>query len=348
MPLHGPNGFKSVKIAAIGLVAVCLLALILMVFYFGNSDSEMAAQYTIHQLPSPLSAIGAKTVWDVDSQSLYYVDINVASVLRYDYAENKTYSAKIDGVSPIAPIILVQGKPDQFVLGTGNKLVLVSWDGRSKKGTLVKTLYDLGESEKHVRFNEGKVDPKGRLYAGTMQLDSLGDVFQQKEGKLYRFDGKAGGEFHMLKDKISISNGLAWTNSKCYYVDTAALDIKEFDVLENGDLQNETVMYDFRVDGKGPGYFGDGMTHDVDGNLYVATWGGSKVMKINPRTKKVELEIAIPAKFVTTVAFGGPHLDELMVATAHIDNQNPPAGALFKVTGLGVKGEPMPKMILTD
>lgn len=310
----------------------------------------MAAEHTVHQLPSPLSIIGAKTVWDVDSQSLFYVDINVAAIRRYDYAENKTYSCTIDGVNPIAPVILVQGKPDHFVVGSGNKLLLVSWDGRSEKGTLVKTVYDLGESEKHVRFNEGKVDPKGRLYAGTMQLESLGDIFQQKEGKLYRFDGKVGGEFHMMKDGISISNGLAWIEStnKLYYIDTAALDIKEFDVLENGDLQNETVMYDWRVNGEGPGYFGDGMTNDADGNLYVATWGGSKVQKINPRTKKVELEIQIPAKFVTTLAFGGPQLDELFVATAHTDTQDPPAGALFKVTGLGVRGLPMTKMVLKD
>lgn len=59
----------------------------------------MAAEHTVHQLPSPLSTIGAKTVWDVDSQSLYYVDINVAAIRRYDYAENKTYSCTIGNCS---------------------------------------------------------------------------------------------------------------------------------------------------------------------------------------------------------------------------------------------------------
>lgn len=66
------------------------------------------------------------------------------------------------------------------------------------------------------------------------------------------------------------------------------------------------------------------------------------------RTKKVELEIEIPAKYVTTLAFGGPQLDELFVATANIGTQEPPAGALFKVTGLGVRGLPMTKMVLKD
>ncbi|XP_062534276.1 regucalcin-like isoform X1 [Armigeres subalbatus] len=311
---------------------------------------SMAAECGVQQLPGPLSYLGEGPVWDVDSQSLYYVDINGAEILRYDYAENKTYSAKIDGVDPISPIILVQGKPSEYVLGTGNKIVLVSWDGRSDKGTLLKTLYDLGDSQKHVRFNDGKVDPQGRLYAGTMQLESLGDIMQQKEGKLYRFDGKAGGKFHQLKAGISISNGLTWPekSNKFYYIDSAALNIKEFDVLENGDLQNETVFYDLQVGGKNSGFVADGMTHDTDGNLYVATWGGSKLLKINLKTKKIEQEIAIPAKQVTSAAFGGPNMDELFVTTAHTGNQDPPAGALFKITGLGARGKPMDKMILTN
>lgn len=326
--------------AAVLSVALCLLTLL----------GSMSAEYSVQQLPSPLSHLGEGPVWDADSQSLYYVDIVGAAILRYDYAENKTYSAKIDGVDPISPIILVQGKPGQYVLGAGNKIVLVSWDGRSEKGSLVKTLYDLGESQKHVRFNDGKVDPKGRLYAGTMQLATYGDIFQQKEGKLYRFDGKAGGEFHLLKDKVSISNGLSWNEktNKFYYIDSAALDIKEFDVLENGDLTNETVLYDLRVNGENPGFVGDGMTDDVDGNLYVATWGGYKLLKLNPKTKKVEQEIAIPARQVTSAAFGGPQMDELFVTTAHTADQDPPAGALFKVTGLGVKGKAMNKMVLRD
>lgn len=341
MPAHGRRcrTTTATTTAAVSVVS-CLLALI----------GSMEAQIKVQQLPSPLSHLGEGPVWDADSQSLYYVDINGAAILRYDYAENKTYSAKIDGVDPISPIILIEGKPGQYVLGAGNKIVLVSWDGRSEKGALLKTLYDLGESQKHVRFNDGKVDPKGRLYAGTMQLETLGDILQQKEGKLYRFDGKAGGEFQVLKGGISISNGLTWNEkiNKFYYIDSAALDIKEFDVLENGDLQNETVLYDLRVDGKNPGYVGDGMTDDVDGNLYVATWGGSKLLKVNPKTRQIEKEIAIPAKQVTSAAFGGPGMDELFVTTAHTANQEPPAGALFKVTGLGVKGKAMHKMVLKD
>ena len=86
------------------------------------------------------------------------------------------------------------------------------------------------------------------------------------------------------------------------------------------------------------------MTIDENGSLYVATFGASKVFKINPSTGKIELEIKIPAEQVTSCAFGGPNLDILYVTTAAKEfksKQPPPAGQLFKVTGLGVRGLPM-------
>lgn len=323
------------------LVVSCLLAV---------AVNLSMADLKVEQLPGPLAVLGEGPTWDADTQSLYYVDIMGSAILRYDRAENKTYRATIDGLSDISMIIQIRNKSDQFVLGTRNTLSLVSWDGRTEKATFVKTAGDLGESQKHVRFNDGKVDPQGRLYAGTMRLETLGDIFDQKEGKFYRFEGKVGGEFYEQKRDISVSNGLTWDEQtgKFYYIDSAALDVKQFDVDEGGNLQNETVLYDIRVDGKNPGFVCDGMTSDAEGNLYVATWGGSKLLKINPKTKNLVQEIPIPAKQVTSASFGGPQLDELYVTTAHTNNQDAPAGALFKVTGLGVKGKEMYKMVLKD
>jgi len=106
---------------------------------------------------------------------------------------------------------------------------------------------------------------------------------------------------------------------------------------------NGRVVIDFTVDGKRPDFVPDGMTIDSDGYLYVATFGASKVFKINPTTGAIELEIKFPAEQVTSAAFGGPNLDILFVTTAAKEFKSPqpaPAGQLFKVTGLG-KGLPM-------
>lgn len=107
---------------------------------------------------------------------------------------------------------------------------------------------------------------------------------------------------------------------------------------------NGRVVIDFTTEGKRPDFVPDGMTIDVNGSLYVATFGASKVFKINAASGAIELEIKIPAEQVTSVAFGGPNLDILYVTTAGKEfksKQPPPAGKLFKVTGLGVKGLPM-------
>lgn len=86
------------------------------------------------------------------------------------------------------------------------------------------------------------------------------------------------------------------------------------------------------------------MTIDSDGNLYVTTFGASKIFKINPKTSSIEHEIIMPCEQVTSAAFGGPNLNILYVTTAAQERntkQPPPAGRLFKITGLGVKGTAM-------
>lgn len=91
------------------------------------------------------------------------------------------------------------------------------------------------------------------------------------------------------------------------------------------------------------------MTIDDNGSLYVAAFGWSKVLKINPDTGVIELEIKLPAEQITSVAFGGPNLDILYVTSAAKEYRSKPtslAGKLFAVTGLGVKGLPMKNYIL--
>lgn len=48
-------------------------------------------------------------------------------------------------------------------------------------------------------------------------------------------------------------------------------------------LGNERLLIDFKKDGKPAGFLPDGMTIDTNGFLYVATWGGSKIYKIDPK-----------------------------------------------------------------
>lgn len=99
----------------------------------------------------------------------------------------------------------------------------------------------------------------------------------------------------------------------------------------------------------------DGQTIDADGNLWIAIFGGSRVIQIDPRKPEILLQtVKIPAKQVTSVAFGGPNLDELFVTTASVVTEvqeyafdsSEGNGYTYRITGLGVKGLPGVKVKL--
>lgn len=103
-------------------------------------------------------------------------------------------------------------------------------------------------------------------------------------GTFYRYTKAEG--FVVLKQKIGVSNGLVWNekNNKFYYIDSCDLDVKEYDYdPKTGNISNERVVIDFTINGERPPFVPDGMTIDSEGNLYVATFGGSTVYKVNAK-----------------------------------------------------------------
>lgn len=145
----------------------------------------------------------------------------------------------IDGEKVIAFVIPVHGTTDQFALGVGRRIIVVSWDGKSPIAKLVRTVgeVELEDSYQDNRFNDAKADPTGRFYGGTMRVEAKGDIFEARLGSLYKYNSENG--FDKLKSNISVSNGLTWNEKakKMYYIDSCDLDVKEFDYdSKTGDL----------------------------------------------------------------------------------------------------------------
>lgn len=200
---------------------------------------------------SPISVLGEGPHWDVERQSLYYNDIygDKQSISRYDFREDKTYNAVIPGHEVVSFIIPVDNTKDQFVIGSGKKIVLIEWDGRKGQAKPLKTVGEVEPNLPENRFNDAKCDPFGRFFGGTMRigkflsLDSIRwkkvhnflstelncDIFEKRLGTFYRYTNKE--QFVPLKSAIGVSNGLAWNEqtNKFYYIDSCDLDVKEFD-----------------------------------------------------------------------------------------------------------------------
>lgn len=106
-------------------------------------------------------------------------------------------------------------------------------------------------------------------------------------------------------------------------------------------------MYDFTIKGQAnPPYTTPyGMTIDTRNNLWIAMNGLGKVIKINPRDPYTLYELNLPSLEITSLAFGGPNLDELYVTTGYTSVSEQfrsylhGTGCLFKITGLKCKGK---------
>lgn len=185
------------------------------------------------------------------------------------------------------------------------------------------------------RFNDGKCDPAGRFWAGTMSTRG-----KKQAGALYRLD--ADGSVHKMIDNVGTSNGIVWSPdyTKMYYIDTPTRKVMAWDYNnETGEISNPKPAVEVPEEMGYP----DGMTIDSEGNVWIALWGGSAVGCWNPETGELLRTIDVPAKNVTSVAFGDDDLKTLYITTARTGTSEeelekfPLAGGVFK-TRPGVKG----------
>lgn len=208
--------------------------LIIKVFLFFQSEVQ------ITQVASPRSYCGEGPHWDVATQSLYYIDIDGPNetILRYDYYENKTYGAKVDGVPLMTFVLPVEETVDEFLVGTKRCGQIIRWDGKSPKGKFVRTVFEVETDIQKNRFNDAKADPAGRFVGGTQSTPECGS--DPPNASLYSYD-QTNGVKRLLKD-ISISNGLTWVKKAhleytFYYIDSCTRSLLAFDYdIESGSL----------------------------------------------------------------------------------------------------------------
>jgi sugar lactone lactonase YvrE len=203
--------------------------------------------------------------------------------------------------------------------------------------TCEKTVLADPEADKRPdnRFNDGKCDPAGRFWAGTISL-----VKKQGDANLYCYDTK--GELHLKIPGVTNSNGICWNAAAntMYYIDTPTKTVSAYDYDKaSGRIAKAGVVVDTAAAGfdSSP----DGMTIDTEDKIWVALCHGGCVVRFDPKTGEKLQQVDIPAVETTACAFGGPKLDRLFVTTGiKKDLDEPDAGKIFVVDGLGVQGVP--------
>jgi xylono-1,5-lactonase len=278
---------------------------------------------TIRRIERPhRDLLGEGPVWVPDRNRLFWVDIKAPALRWLDLGTND-YGSR-DFQEPIGWIIPRAGRAD-FVVGLKSGFHL--FDLEADKLT---SIGDPEPDRPHNRLNDAKVDPAGRIWAGTKD-----DRDQAASGALYRLDPNLRWSRH--DDGYGVTNGPAFSldGRTLFHTDSAARTVFAFDLGEDGSLANKRVFLRFDEQHGFP----DGMTTDAEGCLWIAHWGGARISRFDPAARLIR-SIALPATNITSVAFAGPALDRMFV-TSSADGlgHEPDAGALFEIDS-GVCGAP--------
>ena len=266
-------------------------------------------------LPVAPSLLGESPFWHPDEAALYWCDIPGKALHRWHpgSAQHRSWSFDTEpGCAAPLP---------------GGDLLLAMRDGlfrfspaSGERRRLAAPPYD----PKTERFNDGKADPQGRLWAGT--------IYEPREpaaAALYRW---ANGRLSRMAGDVTVSNGLAFSpdGGTLYWADTPRHRVMayDFDAVE-GALSRPRVFHQFEP--KQPGqdltlYGGrpDGAAVDAEGAYWCAMFEGRRLVRMAPDGQVLQT-LALPVRCPTMPCFGGPDLRTLYVTTAR---ENRPAAEL--------------------
>ena len=285
--------------------------------------------------------LGESPFWHPEEQMLYWVDIPGKQISRLNIFMGTVQSWAM----PSEPGCIAPARTEGLS-GDVTGLVIALRDGiyRAREwGGELQCLARATHDTATFRFNDGKADPAGRFWAGSMyepRTAPLAELFSldARDGKTPALDRKAG--------EATIANGLAWStdHSKVYWTDTAAHTIRIWDWnLQTNAMTDGRIFKQWpgKPEGWKPGDDGyggrpDGAAVDVQGNYWVAMFEGARLLKLSPQGDLLA-DIAVPARCPTMPCFGGDDLKTLYITTARSGRpadelvQYPDSGCVFSM-----------------
>ena len=265
---------------------------------------------------------GETPTWSPREQKLYWIDIEEPALRRFDPSTGKDERWRMP--SEIGAYALCEDGAIIAALRTGLMRIDVE---RQSSESLAEPPYD----PLTHRFNDGKCDPQGRFWIGTMfkPLDGSKARSDTPPTPLYVYGGR---ELRAAATSAVIGNGLAWSpdGATLYYSDSHAQLIRAYDFdAEQGRISRERQFA--HLERGVP----DGAAVDVEGCYWVANYDGGRVIRFNP-DGRVERELELPVSEPTMCAFGGSDLRGLYITSARSGlskddaARQPHAGGLFR------------------
>ncbi|MFD1804696.1 SMP-30/gluconolactonase/LRE family protein [Mixta tenebrionis] len=242
--------------------------------------------------------LGECPLWSTAEQALWFVDILAPALHRFDPASGEHQ------VFPQHEEIGCIGlrREGGLVAAMRSGIWFLDEQGRPQR----KVADHPGEAGKS-RFNDGRVDPFGRFWCGTLWEP------QDRNGALLcRLDSDL--QLHIIEDDLQISNGLAFSPDGrwAWHSDTSNHVIWRYPLDPvSGQIGRRELFRRF-----GDGLQPDGAAVDAEGFYWSAMFDGGRIVRIDPHSAEIVDEIPLPVRWPTMAAFGGEDLKTLYITSS--------------------------------
>lgn len=256
----------------------------------------------IHPLLATPMLLGESPFWHPDEQSLYWIDIAGKAVHRFHLASGLHRSWPL----PSEPGCISRTSDGRILVAMRHGLAFLD----TTSGELAP-LADAPYDPALMRFNDGRCDGMGRFWAGTAY-----DPRDKALGSLYCIER---GVVTDMQKPVTVSNGVAFSvdNRTLYHADTSAHRINAYAYdLQTGTLGAPRLFKEFS-NVKDDSYGGrpDGAAVDSEDAYWCAMYEGGRILRIAP-TGEILLDIALPLRCPTMIAFGGSDMRTLFITSA--------------------------------
>ncbi len=267
---------------------------------------------------------GEGAVWHAAHRAVYWTDINRFLIHRFTPQDDCVRTWFFE--EPVTALTLTD-RDDVLAVVLGSGVIL--WEPATDQRHDHR--FHL-EGWPRVRLNDGRADPRGSLWVGSMRnnvnADGTAGEAGGKDGILYRLDPDR--RVTICRRDVGISNTLAWSpdRRRFYFADSLANVVWSYDYdPATGDVAGETpFLQDF------PRGLPDGSTVDAEGYLWNCRFYGGCIVRVAPNGK-IDRVVEMPVQNVTTCTFGGADLRTLYITTASAEAppSNRLAGSLFAI-----------------
>ncbi|WP_168204031.1 SMP-30/gluconolactonase/LRE family protein [Aliikangiella coralliicola] len=251
----------------------------------------------VESLVNSQCILGEGPLWVADRKKVFWVDIKTG--VLYCLKTDNGHLAQWHFSTPLTSI--VERTNGRYFGTTAQGFVEIDLEGT--KLNLIGGPEIENVSNRH---NDAKVDPFGNLWSGTMDDNEV-----HLSGNLYCLDKF--GRCEVRDTNYCVSNGPTFSPNGqiLYHTDTFQRRIFQYKLSPDGKLSDKRLFVEIEPkDG-----FPDGMTTDVEGNIWVCLYGGHKIIRFSPEGKLLE-EFPMPCANITSCAFGGDNMDLLYITTA--------------------------------